>query len=148
MASLSFPGQAVRDATRRTIGLSAARALEWRSDALLSGALHFGDERADAAWPNLAYRFVGGRVSLNTPIAANWRGEVGLYWESRHFDGPEPLFGQTRRDRQSELRISAERWLGKGWSIQPQLSLMRNASTLAPNDFRRKQLMVRTTYRF
>jgi len=148
VASLSFPGQAVRDATRRTIGLTAARALEWRSDALLSGALHFGDERADAAWPNLAYRFVGGRVSLNTPIAANWRGEVGLYWESRHFDGPEPLFGQTRRDRQSELRISAERWLGKGWSIQPQLSLMRNASTLAPNDFRRKQLMVRTTYRF
>ncbi len=148
VASLSFPGQAVRDATRRAIGLSAARALEWRSDTLLSGALHVGDERADAAWPNLAYRFVGGRISLNTPLATNWRGEIGLYWESRRFDGPEPLFGRTRHDRQSELRISAERWLGKGWSVQPQLSLMRNASTVAPNDFQRSQLMVRTSYRF
>jgi len=148
VASLSFPGQSVRDATRRTIGLSAARALEARSDTLLSGAIHFGDERADAAWPNLAHRFVGARVSLNSPLAANWRGEVGVHWESRRFDGPEPLFGRSRRDRQTELRISAERWLGKGWTIQPELSLVRNASTLAPNDFRRTQFMVRSSYRF
>lgn len=148
VASLSFPGQSVRDATRRTIGLSAARLLTARPGTLLSGAIHFGDERADPAWPNLAYRFVGAHASLNTPLAPNWRGEIGLYWESRRFDGPEPLFGHVRDDRQTELRISAERWLGKGWSIQPQLSLLRNSSTLAPNDFRRSQLMVRSTYRF
>lgn len=147
-ASLSFPGQSVRDATRRTIGLSAARLLQSRADTVLSGAIHFGDERADAAWPNLAHRFVGARVSLNTPLAANWRGEIGLYWESRRFDGPEPLFGRTRNDRQTEMRLGAERWLGKGWAVQPQLSLVRNASTLAPNDFRRSQFMVRSTYRF
>src|SRR5690606_10563184 len=52
VASLKFPGQSVRDATRRTIGLSAARALQAPTDALLTGAIHFGDERADPAWPN------------------------------------------------------------------------------------------------
>lgn len=148
VASLKFPGQSVRDATRRTIGLSAARALQAPTDALLTGAIHFGDERADPAWPNLAHRFVGARVSLNTPLAANWRGEIALHWESRHFDGPEPLFARTRHDRQTELRIGAERWLDKGWAVQPELSLVRNSSTLAPNDFRRGQFTVRATYRF
>lgn len=148
VASLKFPGQSVRDATRRTVGLSAARALESRSDTLLTGAIHFGDERADPAWPNLAHRFVGARITFNTPIAANWRGEIGVHWESRRFDGPEPLFARTRHDRQAELRIGAERWLGKGWAIQPELSVVRNASTLAPNDFRRSQFTVRAAYRF
>lgn len=148
VSSLSFPGQHVRDATRRTLGVSMAHSLGPGASTVLAAALYGGDERASSAWPNLTHRHAGVRVSLSTPLAAGWRGHAGAYLEWRRFDGPEPLFARTRHDRQAELQLGAERYFGKAWSIQPQVSLMRNASTLDPNDFRRTQFLVRANYQF
>ncbi len=81
-------------------------------------------------------------------LGAGWRGNLGVQWEERRHRGPDPLFGRIRHDRQLDLRLGAEHPIGPRLLISPQLLHTRNHATLAPNDFRRTQLLVDVQYRW
>jgi tetratricopeptide (TPR) repeat protein len=146
--AFTFPDQSVRDARRLTLGTTFARALQGGGDPIVVGNLYAGQERPQQALPQLEYRFVGARASVNARLPEGWRGHASLSYEARNFAGEEALFGAVRQDRQTELRLGADKDLSRHWSIAPQLIATRNASTLAPNDFRRVQAFVFTRYRF
>ncbi len=146
--SLDFPGSSLRDARRQALGLTVARVLDGARRPILVAGLQAGTETSRRDLDNLSYDFRGARAALSLHIGAGWRGFAALSWEARDFDGIEPIFGVARSDRQTELRLGAERRLGADWSIVPALTHTRNRSTLEPNDFRRTQAGVTLRYRF
>lgn len=147
--TLSFPDQHVRDALRYTLGATAARAFDGGWTPLLLASAYVGQEDPkDTTIDQLRYSFVGVRASVTVKPGDDWRLTGAVSYEQRDFAGPEPLFGVTRLDRQTEIRLAAEKDIGKHWTVAPQLVGTRNESTLAPNDFRRVQAMIYSRYRF
>lgn len=144
----TFPDQQVRDARRLTVGVTAARVLDAARSPILIGNVYAGREQPRTDLPQLEFRFAGVRAALNAPFGNGWRGSASISWEARDFAGAEPLFGVVRQDRQTELRLGADRDLDRHWTLSPQIIFTRNASTLAPNDFRRTQALLLTRYRF
>ena len=96
----------------------------------------------------LAFGLYGLRAALSRNLSGDWRGSIGISYEHRGYDGPDSFFGVTRKDRQVEVRLGAERAFGPRLSVTPQIVYTRNASTLAPSDFRRTQALVAARYRF
>ncbi|MEZ5728934.1 MAG: surface lipoprotein assembly modifier [Burkholderiaceae bacterium] len=146
--ALRYPSQSVRDGSRQLVGAHVARTLpQWR-DAIVLAAVHAGRERPSNGLSNLAFDFAGVRIGLDARASANWRASVTISFEDRRFDGPEPVFGATRHDRETSVRVAGQRELGKRWRISPALEFTRNRSTLAPNDFRRTRFVLSAAYRF
>lgn len=143
-----FPDQDVRDARRLTFGITYARAFTGAREPVLVASVYGGRERTRADVPQLDFDLRGVRGALNLKLDDGWRGYLSLSYEMRDHDGSEPLFGVTRADRQTDLRLGADRAIGREWTVSPVLVHTRNASTLAPNDFRRTQALLLARYRF
>ncbi len=146
--SLDFPDEPLRDARRSALGLTFARVLDGARKPVFVAGLQAGTETSRRNLDNLTYDFRGARAALSMGIGNGWRGFAAVSREARDFDGIEPIFGVARSDRQTELRVGAERALTADWSIAPAVTHTRNRSTLEPNDFRRTQAGVTLRYRF
>jgi len=146
--SLEFPDEPLRDARRSALGLTFARVLDGARKPVFVAGLQAGTETSRRNLDNLTYDFRGARAALSMGIGNGWRGFAAVSREARDFDGIEPIFGVARSDRQTELRVGAERALTADWSIAPAVTHTRNRSTLEPNDFRRTQAGVTLRYRF
>lgn len=145
---LAFPDQPVRDARRLAAGLTLAHGWGGALAPTFAAALHGGDEAVRADVPQLSFGFVGLRTAIGATLAPRWRANAGWSYERRAFDAPEPLFGVARTDRQHDLRVGLEHDVDRSLTVMPGLAWTRNASTLAPNDFRRTQAFVYARYRF
>jgi hypothetical protein len=144
---LRFPKDDIRDASRQSMGLSFAQQISSVTNAVLLSTLQVGREYSRAGLDNLSFDFTGFRMLLSASLSADWRGQVGINWEQRRFDGAEPLFGVTRNDRQTEVRLGLESDIAKHWTLQPQVIVTRNRSTLAPSDYRRTRAQLVAKYR-
>lgn len=143
---LRFPEQKTRDGSRLVVGFSFAQALPVKDGVFLS-TIQTGHETSKAGLDNLSFDFKSFRMLLTAPLSTDWRGLLGINWEERRFDGAEPLFGVTRLDRQTELRLGLESEIDKNWTLRPQVVVTRNRSTLAPSDYRRTQAQLVAKYR-
>ncbi|MDO4230522.1 MAG: porin family protein [Lautropia sp.] len=146
--ALRFRGQHIRDATRTVFGATAAHVFKGNSGSVLLFNPYAGAERPRHHQPTLDFRIHGLRLGYQRNLSDNWRASLGLQWEKRRHTGTDPLFGRTRRDRQFDLRLSADYTLDARWTLTPALQYTRNHATLAPNDFRRTQLQVSVGYRY
>ena len=144
----TYPEQSVRNGRRNTVGLTLSRLLDQPLQPVLVSSLYVGSEQTRAHIDALDYRFWGIRFALNLKLDDGWRAFASLAYESRDFRGEEALFGTVRHDRQTDVRLGAEKNLSRQWTIAPQLTLTRNSSSLAPNDFRRTQAYLFARYRF
>ncbi|MEZ5659692.1 MAG: surface lipoprotein assembly modifier [Burkholderiaceae bacterium] len=145
---LDFPDQGIRNAARQSLGVSYAQLVPMINDGIFLSTVHTGREVSKAGLSNLSFDFTGLRLQLIADIGGRWRGLLGLQWEERRFDGAEPLFGVTRSDTQTELKLGLESELDAHWTLQPQIVLTRNRSTLSPSDYRRAQAQLVARYRF
>ncbi|MEZ5650181.1 MAG: surface lipoprotein assembly modifier [Burkholderiaceae bacterium] len=145
---LDFPDQSVRNAARQSIGFSYAQLVPMINDGIFLSTVHTGRESSKAGLPNLSFDFTGLRLQLIADLSSRWRGLLGLEWEERRFDGAEPLFGVIRSDTQTELKLGLESELDAHWTLQPQIVLTRNRSSLSPSDYRRAQAQLVARYRF
>ena len=145
---LDFDDQPLRDARRTVLGLTWAHALAGSGNTVFIANPYGGQESPRQPLPVLDFRLAGLRLGLQRDLGAGWRGNLGVQWEERRHRGPDPLFGRIRHDRQLDLRLGAEYPIGPRLLISPQLLHTRNHATLAPNDFRRTQLLVDVQYRW
>jgi tetratricopeptide (TPR) repeat protein len=145
---LAFPDQRVRDALRRAAGATLAHGLGGPRAPTFAASLYGGDERAGTDVPQLSFDFAGIRTAAGATLAPRWRMNVGWSYERREFQAIEPLFGALRIDRQHDLRAALEYDVDRSLTIAPAIAWTRNASSVAPNDFRRTQAFVYARYRF
>ncbi|MGE0802630.1 MAG: tetratricopeptide repeat protein [Lautropia sp.] len=146
--TLDFDDQSVRDARRAVIGGTFARGLDDRARSVVVGNAYLGRESSRRGLGELSFDLIGMRAGFSRQLTAGWRGTATAGYELRRHDAPDAFFGIRRRDRQSEIRLGAEHELSPRLTVSPQLIHLRNASDLAPNDFRRTQALVSVRYRF
>lgn len=144
---LRFPDESARDASRQSMGISFAQQLPTINNAVLLSTFQLGREYSRAGLDNLSFDFTGIRMMLSAPLSGDWTGLFGINWEERRFDGAEPLFGVVRHDRQTEVTLGLESEIAANWTLQPELVLTRNRSTLAPSDYRRTRAQLVAKYR-
>ncbi|HLT27612.1 MAG TPA: tetratricopeptide repeat protein [Zeimonas sp.] len=142
-----FPHEPARDARRSGGGLTLARVLEGAARPVLVAGVSGGRERSLRGFGNLSYDYRGLRAAYSRALGNGWRGFVSLSHERRDFDAIESFFGVVREDRQTDLRIGAERALSRKWTVAPAITYTRSRSTVAPNDFRRTQANILLRYR-
>lgn len=145
---LDFRNQPFRDANRSVLGTTLARVLSATSGSVLLANPYIGREYTRQSMPTLSFRLAGLRLGYQHHLGPQWRANLGLQWEDSRHRGPDPLFGQTRHDRQLDLRLSLERPLSPQLTLTPQIAYTRNHSTLAPNDFKRLQVSVGVQWRY
>ena len=146
--ALDFPDQPVRDARRAVLGGTVVRGLGDSARSVVAGNVFAGKESSRHHIDELTFGVYGLRAALSRNLGGDWRGSIGLSYEHRGYDGPDSFFGITRKDRQVEVHLGAERAFGRRLSVTPQIVYTRNSSTLAPSDFRRTQALVAARYRF
>ncbi len=145
---LFFPEEAVRDAQRRAAGVTLAHGFGGALAPTLAASLYGGNETVHDDVPQLSFGFRGIRTALAAVVAPRLRASVGWSYERREFDAIEPLFGTLRIDRQHDLRAGLEYEVDRRLTVAPAIAWTANASTVAPNDFRRTQAFVYARYRF
>ncbi len=146
--ALSFPDQSSRDARRQVIGATAVHGFDDPGTTVAVGNLYLGREASTADVDSLSFDFYGVRAGLSRAIAARWRGAASVAWEQRRHDAPDNFFGVVRSDRQFEARLGLDHELDANLTLSPQISYLRNASNLGPNEFDRTQFQVGLRYRF
>ena len=117
----------------------------------LSGSLAVtaGKESSSVDLPQYSFKIASIKAVGEMQFSQGWRFTSQLSIEKRRYDGVQPLFiGLQRRDTETELRVTADHSINDQWSIAPQITLTRNASTLGPNDFRRGTVGITAKYRF
>jgi outer membrane protein len=143
---LSFPNAASRDAKRLMSGVSWASTIAPKENFLGLASVYSGRENAQL--DTLSYSFTGLRGLLSRSLTQEWTGQISASFERRSFDGIDTLFGVRREDRQTELRLSAERSYGKHWLMTQEITWTKNMSSLQPNDYQRSQWRTSIKYKF
>jgi len=141
LSTLRYPGQNLRDAERRVLGTSYARA--FRSGLLAFGGAYLGTENERAAGvPHLGHHLAGLRVGLQQSVNADVDVFANTAYEERRYGGADPLFLVTRRDRQTSVNLGLTWVPYVSWRVTPQLSLLRTHSNIAISNFSKQVLSV------
>ncbi|MFM9967988.1 MAG: tetratricopeptide repeat protein [Burkholderiales bacterium] len=129
---LNYPGQPVRDAERWVVGAGYATALALPLNPVVFGSVYTGSEKERAqAVPHLGHTPLGVRVGGQVTWTSNWVLFASLGWEERKYGGQEPLFSETRKDNQTDLRIGANWRVAPLWLVTPQITYTDNRSNVA-----------------
>ena len=146
-SKLHYPGQSIRDAARTVVGASYARQL---GNGLLGwGGAYVGNENPDASGvPYYGQSLKGLRAGLQKSFYDALSGFVALSYENRRYGGQDPFFLVKRKDNQTSLTLGLNWVPAKSWRISPQLSYVRNQSSLVINDYDRTIYSVAARYDF
>lgn len=144
--NMSFPNSPSQNARRAVIGATMAR--ENSSGLLLVGLVSYTFESSRTDSPEFSFSAPTVRFIAERPLSSQWLGTAALSIEERNYKGVQLLFsGLKRRDREFDVRLSAEKKFSDALSLVPSVAFTSNASTLGPNDFRRHQIGLTVKYR-
>ena len=145
--AMNYPLSADQRTHRNLAGATLWKAFSENASGSL--AVTAGKESSSVDLPQYSFKIASLKAVSELQLAQNWRVSSQLSIEKRRYEGVQALFaGLQRRDTETELRITADHTIDDHWSIAPQISLTRNASTLGPNDFRRGTVGLTAKYRF
>jgi outer membrane protein len=146
--NFNYAAQPLRDSNRILAGLTAGFAPAGPAAPVFALSLSGGRERAKDISGEFSYRINGARASANFAVNESTRLFSSVSMERRAYDGVQVLFaGQTRKDRELELRFGAERTLGANWVLAPQIIITKNRSSIGPNTYQRSQVTLNARYR-
>lgn len=138
---LHYPSQTQRDSHRTVVGGSYARRLQ--GDWLAWGGLYAGAEDESASGvPHLGHALSGLRAGVQKSFRNDLSGFAALNYEHRSYGAQDPIFLVKRRDNQTTLALGLNWVPEKSWRITPQLSHIRNNSSIVINDYDRTLLSV------
>jgi hypothetical protein len=137
-ARLRYPTQSIRDADRDVLGIAYGRAFTVRYAPVLFGSAYAGRERQLASEvPNVGYDLWGVRVGAQLSFSRGWGVFASAAYEERDYGAPEPIFLETRRDRQTDLGIGASYLLRAHTTVIAQLAYTDNRSNIPISKFDR-----------
>ena len=120
------------------MGAAYARALGGEYSPVVYVGGYLGQERErQANVPYLGHKpyglRAGGEMKINPKTTLFGSASVEL----RRYGGQDPLFNVGRRDTQSDLRVGVGYVPAQQWTLTPSLSLTRNSSNIAIDDYSR-----------
>ncbi|MDB5145954.1 MAG: hypothetical protein JWQ66_4669 [Mucilaginibacter sp.] len=146
-----YPGQRQRDTLRDVLGVAYAKTFEVKLAPTLYGGVYGGQEvetQQNQGFGNFGNRLnglrLGGQISITPKLSAFINGS----YEDRVYRGPDPLFVDTRHDKQSDVRIGANYVVGRNLTITPSAAWTDNRSNIIIYDYSRWITMVNLRYDF
>jgi tetratricopeptide (TPR) repeat protein len=149
LAELRYPQQPIRDAERYLLGIAYGWALAGEYSPVFFGSLYGGREQEkESAVPHLGHDFAGVRVGARVRLNVAWSAFANVALERRNYGGPDPIFGETRSDRQADVAAGVSYLLRSGTTLITQVSLTDNHSSMQLNDFERAVANVSLRFNF
>ena len=137
-ARLRYPTQSIRDADRDVLGAAYARAFTVRYSPVIFGSAYGGRERELASdVPNIGYELWGVRAGGQLAFGKGWALLASAAYEERSYGGPEPIFLETRKDRQTDLSAGVSYLLRAHISVIGQVAYTDNRSNIPLSRFDR-----------
>ncbi len=148
-ARLRYPTQSIRDADRDVLGMAYGHAFTVRYAPVLFGSAYAGRERPLASEvPNVGYELWGIRVGAQLSFGRGWGVFASAAYEERDYGGPEPIFLETRRDRQTDLGIGVSYLLRAHTTVIAQVAYTDNRSNIPISTFDRTVAGVSVRFTF
>jgi hypothetical protein len=137
-ARLRYPTQGVRDADRDVVGVAYGRAFTVRYSPVLFASAYAGRERELASdFPQLGYDLWGVRAGGQIVLGKGWSILATAAYEQRDYGGPEPVFAETRKDRQTDLSAGVGYLLRAHTTLTAQVAYTDNRSNIPISKFDR-----------
>jgi tetratricopeptide (TPR) repeat protein len=137
-ARLRYPTQSPRDADRDVLGVAYGRAFTVRYSPVVFTSAYAGRERElDSNFPHVGYDLWGVRAGGQIALGKGWGVLASAAYEHRDYGGPEPVFAETRRDRQTDMSAGVSYLLRAHAIVTAQLAYTDNRSSLPINKFDR-----------
>jgi hypothetical protein len=95
---------------------------------------------------HLGYRLTGVRTAAFAQFNSRFALFAGLGYERRAYGDPDPLFAETRVDRQTDFNAGFIYAMDYGWSFTPVISYTDTQSTL--DVFKYDRMAVTATLRY
>jgi tetratricopeptide (TPR) repeat protein len=148
-SQLRYPAQSIRDADREVIGVAYGKAFTVTYTPVVFTSVYLGRERELASGvPHLGHDLWGMRVGGQLRLGSGWALLGSAAYEQRRYGGPEPLFLETRKDRQTDLSAGVSYLLRANTLLLGQLAYTDNRSTIAINKFDRTVASVSLRFNF
>jgi len=141
---LKYPEQEERDANRYVVGGGWAHVFAGDKTPVLFINGYIGKEDTkDSGFADNMYghKIYGARTAGQVSLTPHWVAYANAGYEFRDYNGDDAVFAKTRRDNQWDTAVGL-RYLGKVWTIKPQLSYLHNDSNIVISDFDRTVLSV------
>jgi len=144
LARLDYDGvQRARNANRYVVGGAYSQAFDGEYAPVVFGGAYVGRENATRGNVahldnNLAGLRIGGQLMLSTDLKLT--GNLSV--ERRHYGADEPLFGEKRRDTQTDFGVGLSYTPALLWTIRPEILVTRNSSNIVLNDYTRRQFLI------
>jgi tetratricopeptide (TPR) repeat protein len=137
-SQLRYPTQSIRDADREVLGAAYGKAFVARYSPVLFGTGYVGRERERASdVPHLGNELWGVRLGGQLAIGRGWGFGATAAYEERRYGGPEPIFLETRKDRQSDLSAEVSYLLRAHTTVLARIAYTDNRSNLPLTRFDR-----------
>jgi tetratricopeptide (TPR) repeat protein len=137
-ARLRYPTQGIRDADRDVLGAAYGRAFTVRYSPVIFGSAYAGRERELASGvPNIGYELWGVRAGGQLALGKGWGLLASAAYEERRYGGPEPIFLETRKDRQTDLSAGVSYLLRAHAAVVGQVAYTDNRSNIPLSRFDR-----------
>jgi predicted porin len=116
---------------------------------VLFGSAYAGRERQLASEvPNVGYDLWGVRVGAQLSFGRGWGVFASAAYEERDYGGPEPIFLETRRDRQTDLGLGVSYLLRAHTTVIAQVAYTDNRSNIPISTFDRTVAGVSVRFTF
>lgn len=148
-ANLTYPAQSIRDARRTIVGVAFGYGWDTPSKPVVFSSLYGGSEKQkEADQPQFGHKPVGVRLGGQVSVGASAVLFGVLSYERRTYDGDDPFFLVTRRDKQSDIRLGLDYALRPGWLLEPQIAYTNNQSNIELDKYDRAviSLTLRKTF--
>jgi len=148
-SQLRYPTQDLRDADRSVLGVAYARAFSVRTTPVVFASAYVGRERELASGvPHLGHELWGVRVGGQLALGNGWGVLASAAYEERRYGGPEPLFDDTRQDRQADVSAGVSYLLRANTTVLAQLAQTDNRSNIPINKFDRTVAAISVRFTF
>jgi tetratricopeptide (TPR) repeat protein len=137
-SELRYPSQSIRDANRKIIGAAYAQAFSGDAAPVLFASVYGGrEDETNAGVPHLGHKPIGVRIGGQVRLSAGLSAFANAAYERRKYGGPEPIFFDTRTDKQSDLGVGLSYVIYPGTTLIGQLAHTDNRSNIPLNQFKR-----------
>jgi hypothetical protein len=148
-SQLRYPAQSIRDADREVLGVAYGRAFSVRYTPVVFGSAYLGRERELASGvPHLGHELWGIRVGGQLRLGNGWGVLGSAAYEERRYGGAEPVFLDTRKERQTDVSAGVTYLLRANITVLAQLAHTDNRSNVPINKFDRTVATVSLRFNF
>ncbi len=137
-SQLRYPSQTIRNADRDVVGVAYGQALAMAYTPVVFGSAYGARERElSAGVPHLGHTALGARIGGQARLGAGWSVFANASYERRRYGGPDPVFLETRTDRQTDVGGGASYLFRPGTTLVGQVNHTDNRSNIDLNRFKR-----------